>query len=689
MRWQMLAGTGPLCVLTMDFRAGESCGAGNVEGKRLDNLFPAGPPDDEVRSARPDLTVLGIDYGMAPLVTRNPAMAYAWGTMTVVAAFGVRRALVPVLDDRSPFIMFVLAVLVSALFLGRGAAILATTLSIAAGLSFLVPGDLSSQAIFAQTVMFAFVCAGVIYLAQRLAEKSAIADHNRAAAMAEADRRGILDEEMRLLLNGVEHYAIFLLDADGRIRNWNRSAERVYGWSSPEVVGQPLSVLRQNDGGNGEDGTSAQLEKARQGGFRSDVWQLRKDGSEFLASVTISPLKDRSGIVRGFAKMIYDNTEERASRQALEKRERHLSSILATVPDAMIVIDERGFIASFSAAAERLFGYGEAEVIGKNVNVLMPAPDRQLHDSYIRRYLETGEAHIIGIGRIVSGLRADGSTFPMKLSIGETVSDDQEHLFTGFIQDLTERREFEARLEQAKAELLHVSRISAMGTMASTLAHEINQPLTAISAYGQAITDLLGRDGDLDRAVLAEAFDDMSQQAIRAGSIVQRLREFVGRGEASKTIENLPALINEASALALVGTRERGISPQFFYAPDATSVFVDRVQIQQVLVNLMRNAIQAMDGSPVRNLSVSTALLDQDTIQVTVADTGPGLDPAIRDRLFEAFASTKGDGMGLGLSICRTIVEAHGGRIAARDAQGGGTEFLFTLKRPRSAGEIP
>lgn len=660
-----------------------------MEGTRLENGFPTEPADNEMRDDSLDSVIASRDINTARHVTPKPTMAYACAVMTVVAVFAMRRALVPVLDNRSPFIMFVLAVLLSALFLGRGPAVLATALSMAAGMSFLVPDDLSSKAIFAQTVMFVFVCSGVIYLAQRLAEKTATADQNRAAAMAEADRRAILDEEMRLLLNGVEHYAVFLLDADGSIRNWNRSAERVYGWTAREVVGKPLSVLRQNDGGNGEDGTCAQLEKARKGGFRADVWQLRKDGSEFLASVTISPLKDRLGNVHGFAKMIYDNTEERASRQALEKRERHLSSILATVPDAMIVIDEQGVVVSFSAAAERLFGYGENEVIGKNVNVLMPAPDRQLHDSYIRRYLETGEAHIIGIGRIVSGLRADGSTFPMKLSIGETISDGHEHLFTGFIQDLTERQEFEARLEQAKAELLHVSRISAMGTMASTLAHEINQPLTAIAAYGQAITDLLERDEDLDRAVLAEAFDDMSQQAIRAGSIVQRLREFVGRGEASKTIENLPALINEASALALVGTRERGISPQFFYDPDASPVFVDRVQIQQVLVNLMRNAIQAMDESPIRNLSVSTALLDQETVQVTVADTGPGLDPAIRDRLFEAFASTKGDGMGLGLSICRTIVEAHGGRITTRDAQGGGTVFLFTLKRPRSVGEIP
>jgi two-component system, LuxR family, sensor kinase FixL len=312
----------------------------------------------------------------------------------------------------------------------------------------------------------------------------------------------------------------------------------------------------------------------------------------------------------------------------------------------------------------------------------MPSPDREQHDSYIQRYLDSGEAHIIGIGRIVTGLRADGSTFPMKLSVGETISDG-ERLFTGFVQDLTERREFEARLEQAKSELIHVDRISAMGTMASTLAHELNQPLTAIAAYGEAVRDLLGGDAPVDREMLREVFADMSSQAVRAGAIVRRLRQFVSRGEVARTIEDLPALINEASALALVGTRERGISAQFFYAPDATPVYADRVQIQQVLVNLMRNAIEAMETAPVRRLSVATMLLDEETVQVTVADTGTGIAPEIRERLFEAFGTTKEHGMGLGLSICRTIVEAHGGRITARDAQGGGTEFQFTLKKPR------
>jgi two-component system sensor kinase FixL len=346
----------------------------------------------------------------------------------------------------------------------------------------------------------------------------------------------------------------------------------------------------------------------------------------------------------------------------------------------MIVIDEKGLMISFSTAAEELFGYREADVIGRNVSLLMPSPDRERHDGYLQRYLMTGVPRIIGTGRIVTGLRADGSTFPMKLSVGEALTDEQR-LFTGFVQDLTERRDFEARLDQLKSELIHVSRLSAMGTMASTLAHELNQPLAAIATYGEAVRDILAAPEPPERELLVEVFDDIAEQALRAGSIVRRLREFVARGEVAKAVEDLPSLIGEASALALVGSKEKGVISHFVYQPDATPVLADRIQIQQVLMNLMRNAIEAMESGPVRRLTVATSVLDAETVQVSVLDTGPGLAPEVAAHLFEAFTSTKRSGMGLGLSICRTIIEAHGGRIRARAGDDGGTEFLFTLMR--------
>ncbi|MBW8784487.1 MAG: PAS domain S-box protein [Novosphingobium sp.] len=514
-------------------------------------------------------------------------------------------------------------------------------------------------------LFFIVVCSGIGLLGGRLAAERQLA--RRAS------------EQLRLLLEGASQYAIFMLDPLGTISTWNSGAERIYGWTADEVLGRHFAMLSTET--NAPEIAADELERARtEGRFTCEAWQVRRDGSEFLANVTITPIVGE-GRLHGYAKVIHDVTDRRASELALEKREQHLQSILDTVPDAMIVIDDKGVVISFSPAAERLFGYSPPEVIGNNVSMLMPSPDRERHDSYLERYIATGVPHIIGIGRIVTGLRADGSTFPMKLSVGEAVTPDQR-LFTGFVQDLTERKDFEARLEQLKSELIHVSRVSAMGTMASTLAHELNQPLTAIASYGQAAEALLESDTDIDKALLTEIVSEISGQSLRAGGIVRRLREFVSRGEVSKTVEDLPKLIGEASALALVGTREKGVTAHFNYGPEATPVLVDRVQIQQVLINLMRNAIEAMQDSPVRRLTVTTGLVDDTTVQVSVHDTGPGISADAAEHLFEAFNSTKQTGMGLGLSICRTIVEAHGGRIHAVPHEGGGAEFRFTLVRP-------
>jgi two-component system sensor kinase FixL len=349
----------------------------------------------------------------------------------------------------------------------------------------------------------------------------------------------------------------------------------------------------------------------------------------------------------------------------------------------MVVIDEQGAILSFSVAAERLFGYSEAEVAGLNVSSLMPSPDRERHDGYIRRYLATGERRIIGIGRVVFAQRRDGTTFPMELSIGEAFGGGRR-LFTGFIRDLTERRQAEERLEEIQSELIHVSRISAMGTMASTLAHELNQPITAVANYVEAVRDLLARLDPDDLPMIREALDDAAREAMRAGHIVRRLRDFVARGETDKTVERLPALVNEAAVLGLIGAQEKGVKPRFDLDPYASPVLVDRVQIQQVLINLIRNAIEAMARSPVRELTVRTRPEGRDMVRVTVEDTGPGVDGAVAQQLFTAFVTTKTEGMGLGLSICRTIVEANGGKIWVETGEGGGAAFHFTLPRAQT-----
>lgn len=367
-----------------------------------------------------------------------------------------------------------------------------------------------------------------------------------------------------------------------------------------------------------------------------------------------------------------------ASRAELETREAHLRSILDTVLDATVVSTREGRIVSFNAAAERQFGYTEAEVMGENLRILMPEPYHREHDGYLQRYLKTGEKRIIGVDRVVVGRRKDGSTFPMKLAVGETKSGGQT-FFTGFIRDLTEREESATRLHEIQGQLARLARLNEMGEMASTLAHELNQPLSAIANYVHGCARLLR---DLDDAVatrLRDALEETAKQSLRAGQIIRQLREFVTKGETEKAPENIRTLVEEAGALALAGSRERGVRAVFDFQPGADLVFVDRIQIQQVLTNLMRNAIEAMQSSPRRDLVVRTEPTGEDEVTVYVDDTGPGISSEIAAELFKPFTTTKPGGMGIGLSISRRIIEAHGGVMTVSRNDAGGAQFRFTL----------
>lgn len=388
------------------------------------------------------------------------------------------------------------------------------------------------------------------------------------------------------------------------------------------------------------------------------------------------------GALAAFSGEWLANTRRRGEEatKVLAQREAHLRSIFDVAPDALILIDERGIVQSYSEAARRMFGWESSEVLGRNISMLMPTPYRQEHDGYLHRYLDTGEKRIIGIGRIVVGERKDGSTFPLELNVGE-VRSAQGRFFTGFIRDLTERQETEARLQELQSEVVHISRLSAMGEMASALAHELNQPLSAIANYMGGARRIMEQDATADRRVLT-AVSKASEQAVRAGDIIRRLRDFLSRGEGERTVESLMRLVQEACTLALVGAKEYGVRVSYKLDPRAERVLVDRVQIQQVVLNLVRNALDAMrehDGR--RELLVATEPdAEEDMAIVSVVDTGPGLDAATAARLFQPFVTTKAQGMGVGLSISRTIVEAHGGRIWTESNPGGGAIFRFTIR---------
>jgi two-component system, LuxR family, sensor kinase FixL len=346
----------------------------------------------------------------------------------------------------------------------------------------------------------------------------------------------------------------------------------------------------------------------------------------------------------------------------------------------MVVIDDRGAIQSFSATAERLFGVSAQEARGQNVSTLMPEPYRQQHDSYLGRYLSTGQRRIIGVGRVVVGQRKDGSTFPMELSVGEVALNGQRQ-FIGFVRDLTERQERERLLHEVQSELLRVSRLSTMGEMASALAHELNQPLTAVSNYLRGSKRLLENIADERVDLIKDGVEKAAAQALRAGQVIQRLREFVARGETERRIESIRTLVEETSVLALVVARERSVQLSMSFDATIDLVLVDKVQIQQVLLNLMRNSIEAMQTSTRRELAISTAPAADRMVAVSVADSGSGINPDVASKLFQPFVTTKRTGMGIGLSLSRTIINSHGGEIMVEPNAGGGTIFCFTLRR--------
>lgn len=361
-----------------------------------------------------------------------------------------------------------------------------------------------------------------------------------------------------------------------------------------------------------------------------------------------------------------------------ESLELLMQSILASVPDAMIVIDETGKILAFSAAAERLFGYEAQDIAGRNVSHLMAGADEKHHDQYIRNYLTTGEKQIIGIGRIVEAKLANGERIPVELKIGEA-NVHGRRLFTGYIRDMSEQQANALRLNEMQVELANFSRLSAVGTMASAMAHELNQPLTAVANYLEAARDLLDQADPETLSFIQEALDAAATQSIRAGQIVRRLRDYVSRGELDLRSVHLQEVVDDAISLAKVGI-EGQLARVISRVPvDFPALLADRLQLRQVIVNLVRNAIEALAETTNPQVWIRAELEDGLAV-ITVEDNGPGYQGQGDASPFDAFNSSKTHGMGLGLSICQTILDAHGTDIEYAPSERGGAAFKFTLR---------
>jgi two-component system sensor kinase FixL len=479
---------------------------------------------------------------------------------------------------------------------------------------------------------------------------------------------------------------IMVIDAAGTVRVFNPACERLFGYAPDEVLGRNVKMLmpepyrREHDGYLGHYHATGER---RIIGIGREVLGQRKDGTTFPMYLSVGQGKlDGEDIYVG---IIHDLTESKRAERELREREERLRSILDTVPDGIIIIDEKGMIESFSPAASRMFGYPVDQLIGRNVSMLIPPGDREHHDGYLERYLATGEKRIIGVGRVATGRRADGSTFPLEIVIGE-LRLGERRVFTAFARDITEKQNAERRLQETQSELLHVTRLTAMGQMSAALAHELNQPLAAIMNYARAAHRILEPVEDARTEKARGLLEKTAEQATRAGNIIRHLRDFIDKRESTRHAEPLHQIIGEAVALGLVGAADANVKVEVALDPQLPAVLVDRIQIQQVLVNLMRNAVEAMEQVADRRLTIQSGRASDAMALVTVSDTGPGLPEAVRERLFEPFVTTKSEGMGIGLTICRSIVSAHGGRIWAAPNGAQGLSFNFELPFDGGAG---
>ena len=365
---------------------------------------------------------------------------------------------------------------------------------------------------------------------------------------------------------------------------------------------------------------------------------------------------------------------ESSSALGVDKLRRVVDAAL----DGMVVIDSSGTVLLYNAACERLFGYYAEEVLGNNVNLLMTPRDRRNHDTYIRNYLRTGRAKVIGKGRDVTGRRKDGATFPIRLSVGELRDDADAPLFVGTLHDLTETLGARARIEELRSELMRVARANIVGEMGSALAHELTQPLSAIVGFVEASAALLDQGGGEVPEKVREHMEQAVVQSLRAGDVVRLLREFTARGETERSVNDINVVVEETFRLATLGTAADGIDVKLDLAADLPPALIDQVQIQQVVLNLVRNSIDALSDSEVPAITLET-VAGRERVEVVVRDNGPGISPDVRERVFEPFVSTKPDGIGIGLSICRTIIEAHGGRIEVEAGTECGAAFRFSV----------
>jgi PAS domain S-box-containing protein len=461
---------------------------------------------------------------------------------------------------------------------------------------------------------------------------------------------------------------IIVIDARGTIEAFNPAAERLFGYPASEAIGRNVSMLMPSPDHEGHDAYLARyLETgaAKIIGVGREVTGRRRDGSEFPLHLSVGEMSVQGE--RKFTGMLHDLSERVRLEQQLRASESRWRSVIDSAVDGIVVIDAHGRIEAFNPAAERLFGYEEREVLGRNVNVLMPAPYHEEHDTYLARHLATGGQKIIGTGREVSGLRRDGTTFPLHLAVGKmTVGGARK--FTGILHDLSARVQMEQQLREQ-------SSLVRLGEMAAVIAHEVKNPLAGVRGAIQVIGSRLPK-GTKDAGMIQEIVSRID--ALTA--LMQDLLLFARPPQPKPALVDMMTVVTTTAELMAGDPSLRDVRVTI----DGTSplIMADVELLKIVFVNLLVNAAHAMKGRGTIRVSFSAI---PDACQIAVADDGPGIPTDVLDKIFVPFFTTKSRGSGLGLPTAKRLVEAHRGSINIACPPAGGTVVTVELPSERTA----
>ena len=509
------------------------------------------------------------------------------------------------------------------------------------------------------------------------------------------------EERFRALVKGVKDYAIFMLDSDGNVLTWNDGAERIKGYRTEEIIGKHFSCFYPKEDierGKPDQGLRAAKIEGR---FEEEGQRVRKDGSLFWANVVITALLDDAGNVRAFAKVTREITERKRadeelvktqqelekrveqrtaslaaevaqriqSEEILQRRESWLHSLIFTTQDAVVSIDRRGCVVLFNPAAERIFGYTAEEIVGRKVNELMAEPYGSEHDQYIERYERTGEAHAIGRIRVVTGKRKNGELFPIELSVTEIEVDKDVH-YAAFIRDVSEKVKLQEQLVERE-------RLATIGTTAAKIGHELANPLNGMSLTIQLLEQRLNRQPNPPDSQVAVTVQRLKNEISRLNQLAGQFRTISRRERYNFQPTELAGLIDDVIKIQTPHFAQLNIQIEQCISTAAPPfVTIDRDKIKQALLNLVKNAAEAMPGGGKINIEVSPS---EDSVFIDITDTGTGIPLDID--AFEPFLTTKKDGTGIGLVIVRQVVVAHGGKISYRTRPGEGTTFRIELPK--------